>query len=173
MAIHLHEASEAELPAIASLAHTIWNQHYPAIVGQAQVDYMLELFYNANSLKEQVVKKKHRFFLIRDHSINLGFVSVSQEQAGSWFLHKFYIDQGRAGKGAGTEAFRQLLGILAPGELRLTVNRQNYKSINFYFKNGFTIEKVADFDIGEGYVMNDFVMVWKRYKRGALDTSGV
>ena len=41
---------------------------------------------------------------------------------------------------------------------KLTVNRQNFKSINFYFKNGFTIESVADFDIGNGYVMNDFIM---------------
>jgi hypothetical protein len=37
----------------------------------------------------------------------------------------------------------------------------NYKAINFYFKNGFTIEKVADFDIGDGYFMNDFVMIWE------------
>ena len=39
---------------------------------------------------------------------------------------------------------------------------QNYKSINFYFKNGFVIERVADFDIGNNFVMNDFVMIWKR-----------
>jgi ribosomal protein S18 acetylase RimI-like enzyme len=48
-----------------------------------------------------------------------------------------------------------------PKTIRLTVNRQNFKSINFYFKLGFKIEKVADFDIGNGYFMNDFVMLWK------------
>ena len=41
------------------------------------------------------------------------------------------------------------------------VNRMNYKAVNFYFKSGFTIEKVADFDIGDGYFMNDFVMIWE------------
>ena len=59
-------------------------------------------------------------------------------------------------------AFIELLKLLKPEELRLTVNRQNFKSINFYFKNGFKIEQVADFDIGNGYVMNDFVMVWRK-----------
>jgi ribosomal protein S18 acetylase RimI-like enzyme len=44
-------------------------------------------------------------------------------------------------------------------KIKLTVNRQNFKAINFYFKNGFTIESVEDFDIGESYLMNDFVMV--------------
>ena len=52
--------------------------------------------------------------------------------------------------------------MLDPLTVRLTVNRQNFKSVNFYFKNGFTIERVADFDIGNGYVMNDFVMMWKK-----------
>jgi ribosomal protein S18 acetylase RimI-like enzyme len=44
-------------------------------------------------------------------------------------------------------------------ELRLQVNRQNYKAINFYFRNGFIIESIADFDIGDGYFMNDFIML--------------
>jgi hypothetical protein len=44
-------------------------------------------------------------------------------------------------------------------KLKLTVNRKNFKAINFYFKNGYIIESVEDFDIGESYLMNDFVMV--------------
>jgi hypothetical protein len=43
----------------------------------------------------------------------------------------------------------------------LTVNRKNYKAINFYFKNGFTIKEIADFDIGNGFFMNDFIMIKK------------
>ena len=59
-----------------------------------------------------------------------------------------------------------ILGALTPEmpglrELRLQVNRQNFKAINFYFKMGFVIECVADFDIGDGYFMNDFVMLKK------------
>ena len=42
--------------------------------------------------------------------------------------------------------------------ITLTVNRQNYKAINFYFKHGFKIKSVDDFDIGNGFFMNDFVM---------------
>ena len=46
--------------------------------------------------------------------------------------------------------------------MRLTVNRSNFKSINFYFKLGFIIEEVKDFDIGNNYFMNDFIMIYKR-----------
>jgi RimJ/RimL family protein N-acetyltransferase len=73
------------------------------------------------------------------------------------------IDTEQQGKGIGAEAFERLLEHYADArEIRLTVNRQNYKSINFYFKIGFRIERCADFDIGGGFFMNDFVMCWKR-----------
>ena len=58
----------------------------------------------------------------------------------------------------GTITLNELTNLLKPKTYTLTVNRQNYKSINFYFKNGFIINEIADFDIGNGYVMNDFVM---------------
>ena len=45
--------------------------------------------------------------------------------------------------------------------VRLQVNRSNFKAINFYFKKGFVIESAADFDIGNGFFMNDFVMIKK------------
>lgn len=150
------------MPIIAALAQRIWNQHYVSIIGQQQVDYMLSLFYSPAALAEQVHQKQHRFFLVSRDGQKLGFVSVHCEQERDYFINKFYIDQELAGKGIGTEVFVKLLELLDPLTIRLTVNRQNFKSINFYFKNGFVIERVADFDIGKGYVMNDFVMRWKK-----------
>jgi ribosomal protein S18 acetylase RimI-like enzyme len=41
--------------------------------------------------------------------------------------------------------------------LQLQVNRFN-KAKEFYEKLGFTVIKTADFDIGNGYFMNDYVM---------------
>ena len=92
----------------------------------------------------------------------VGFISISFENETDLWIHKFYISQDYQGNGIGTTVFCELLKIInEPKQIRLTVNRQNYKSINFYFKLGFKIEKVADFDIGNGYFMNDFVMLKK------------
>ena len=41
--------------------------------------------------------------------------------------------------------------------LLLQVNRHN-KAKQFYDKLGFKVLKMADFDIGRGYFMNDYVM---------------
>ena len=46
------------------------------------------------------------------------------------------------------------------GALRvvLTVNRRNTGSIAFYERRGYVIRESAVFDIGGGYVMDDYVM---------------
>lgn len=162
MQIKLIPASEGDISTISDLAKTIWNQYYPEIISQEQIDYMLEKMYSAESLKEQLTKKGHLFYFIRYDKHNLGFISVHRESEYNWFINKFYLDQRQAQKGMGTAAFDELLKIIPAEKISLTVNRQNYKSINFYFKNGFKIDRVADFDIGNGFVMNDFVMVWER-----------
>jgi GNAT superfamily N-acetyltransferase len=89
-------------------------------------------------------------------------VSGSEERK-SYFINKFYILQDTAAKGIGSEVFSKIIKLLDASEIKLTCNRKNYKSINFYFKNGFKIDHVADFDIGNGFVMNDFVFVWKEH----------
>ncbi len=156
--IHLNLAEETDLDRIAKMAHDIWNAHYVEMVGQEQVNYMLAKFYNRQSLVEQLLKKKHRFYLIEHQNETIGFLSVSSENESDYFLHKFYIYSDRSNSGIGTQALHAIIHLTKAKTLTLTVNRQNFKSINFYFKNGFKINSVEDFDIGNGYEMNDFVM---------------
>lgn len=160
--INLVPVQEKDIPQLSALAALVWWQHYPSIISKAQISYMLDKMYNSKSLIEQMRGKHHQFYFISYASDTIGFLSVNEEEKGQWFLNKFYIDQTKAAKGVGSLAFKQLLQLLNPQTMRLTVNRQNYKSINFYFKNSFVIEKVANFDIGNGYTMDDFVMLWKK-----------
>jgi diamine N-acetyltransferase len=162
MNISISKAGLSDIPLITSLAKESWNIHYPSIISQEQIDYMLGEMYSAGSLSSQMNEKGHLFLLVLNEGATIGFLSVSSENKSDWFLHKFYILAEGQQKGIGTRVFEKLLGLLdQPASIRLTVNRLNFKSINFYFKNGFTIEKTADFDIGNNFFMNDFVMLWK------------
>ena len=162
MKIELISALENDFTTIAELANSIWLQHYVPIIGEEQVNYMLSTIYSKNSLTEQTQAKKHVFYLIQEVDNTIGFVSISAENKTDYWIHKFYVLQNNQNKGIGSFVFNEVLKQMnQPKTIRLTVNRQNFKSINFYFKLGFKIEKVADFDIGSGYFMNDFVMLWK------------
>lgn len=160
LAILLKPVSVNEIEKISELAKIIWAKHYPPIIGQPQVDYMLKTMYDYESLLKQIKEKGQQFYFITSGNDTIGFLSVTNEGPGSWMLNKLYVLEEQSGKGAGTLIFEELKKLIKPKKISLTVNRKNYKSINFYFKNGFKIDSLAVFDIGNGFVMDDFVMVW-------------
>ena len=160
--VSLRPALPSDLALIRNLAVQIWNVHYPPIIGQQQVDYMLERMYGEAALKQHLEHGPQQFFLVWDEDHALGFIAIADHENGHGYLQKFYVLPTKQSSGLGSQAW-ELLRKARPEfhTWRLQVNRQNYKAINFYFKMGFRIEKVADFDIGDGYVMNDFVMLLK------------
>ena len=157
--ISLRRATEADIPLIRQLAERIWWEHYPSIISDAQIAYMLELMYSDSALRQQMEAEGQEFWLPIKNGQTLGFLAVSRKEDADFFLHKFYLDTRE--KGLGTIVFELLLAqypdLLA---LRLRVNRCNFKSVNFYFKVGFRIEFCIDTPFGAGYVMDDFQMVF-------------
>ena len=162
--MHLEKCKPETLHTVAEMANEIWNAYYTEFLPADQISYMLNKFYALPALQKQV-EEGQTFYTIFDNERAIGFIAVSQSNESEFFIHKFYLYPSDQGRHFGslvmqdiTSRFRNMSSAEKP-TVRLTVNRQNYKAINFYFKNGFTIERVADFDIGNGYHMNDFVML--------------
>ncbi len=159
MEIQLHLAQLHDLPTIGALARRIWQAHYVPMVGQGQVDYMLDTFYSVPALIKQI-KDGQCFQLIQYHSNIIGYLAITNKGEGNYFLNKFYIDNTEQGKGLGAEVLDLALNQYPDMyTISLQVNKHNYKAINFYFKMGFKIDKLFTLDIGEGYIMDDFWMI--------------
>jgi ribosomal protein S18 acetylase RimI-like enzyme len=161
MKLNYRKAKAEDAPLIAMLADRIWKKHYITIITMEQIGFMLEKMYSAESLVKQM-KEGHEFTLVYLDETPVGYISLSTKDNKNYFLHKFYVETNEQAKGIGTRLFSHILSALDNARtIELTVNRKNYKAINFYFRNGFSIKEVADFDIGGGYFMNDFVMIKK------------
>ena len=97
---------------------------------------------------------------IVNDGVRVGYTAVSAS-GGKLFISKLYLLKENRGRGFGTHAL-DLLFDLARGEglssVYLTVNKYNDRAIRTYESNGF--EKVQSIvtDIGEGFVMDDYVM---------------
>jgi predicted acetyltransferase len=144
--IKLIAATNHDLSSISRLAQEIWNQYYPAIISQAQIDYMLSLMYSDESLAQQINEKDHQFFFIRLADKEIGFISIHQENEQDWFLNKFYINQVYAAKGYGAQTFEEIKNLFKPKKISLTVNRQNFKSINFIPANWASLRATLALD---------------------------
>lgn len=153
--------SDEDIKILAALARKIWKAYYPPIIGQKQVDYMLKKMYSFKSLKDQINRDKNVFYAAYIKKEMEGFISVSSQDGRNYTIHKLYISPGIQRKGLGKALIDYSFKNRLYKEIRLTVNRQNIQAINFYFKSGFVIEKVVDIDIGKGFFMNDFVMIYR------------
>ena len=159
MDISFKKATTIDIPLIRSLADRIWWQHYPDIITNDQIIYMLNMMYSEKSIAEQMDNKQDYTLIYADRE-PVGYCAVSEKSPKHYFLHKFYIDTTKHRSGIGSAAFDHILKNDCRGfaEIRLQVNRRNIKAVNFYFKKGFVIDYVEDVDIGSGYSMDDFFM---------------
>lgn len=160
MSLSFKPATTNHIPLLTKLATEIWHKHYPSIISEEQINYMLSTRYSDKALLEAMQKGEH-FYLAYQNDLPVAYTAI--ELIGNfYYLHKFYVDEAKHRTGIGQAFFNYLLSQIGnSNEIKLQVNRQNVKAINFYFKNGFVIEKAEDFNIGNNFYMKDFVMVRK------------
>jgi RsiW-degrading membrane proteinase PrsW (M82 family)/ribosomal protein S18 acetylase RimI-like enzyme len=156
--LSIRKASSKDVPLIKKLADEVWPQTYAPILSKEQIDYMMNMMYSEESLQQQMLKNE--FIIVYNLKIPVGFASFSLMEPGIYKLHKIYVLANQQGKGTGKYLIDQLVNamkIKGATALRLNVNRFN-KSQGFYEKMGFNIINEEKIDIGNGYIMDDYVM---------------
>ncbi len=157
----LVKANSEHIPIIIELTKKIWPVAYGEILSKSQLDYMIDKFYNETALSE-LIQKGHVFYLAQDDNDKyVGFVSYEiNSEPNKTKIHKIYVLPETQGTGLGRQFF-ELVKEKAiennQSNIFLNVNKQNH-AINFYTKLGFAKVKDEVIDIGNGYVMDDYVM---------------
>lgn len=147
---------------VYAVADAIWHQHYTPILGEDQVDYMVEKFLSPDALVEQI-KSGYEYFLFSYDYTFAGFAGILEEE-GKLFLSKLYVDEEFRGKGIGKYMFGKIIEICKMRKLNkiwLTCNRHNTNTLAIYKHLGFQTVREEVTDIGNGYVMDDFVLEYE------------
>ncbi len=158
-ALFIREATLNDIPSIQAITKETWPVAYGPIISQEQMDYMIEWMYSSSSLTEQM-NHGHIFYIAELDKTPIGFASVSKEEDAVYKLNKLYVLPNIQKSGAGKALLNKVI-VYARAQggqlLQLQVNRNNQAKL-FYEKQGFTVLYEADFEIGNGYFMNDYVM---------------
>lgn len=151
---------EGALHEVAALARAIWQEHFPGIIGQAQVDYMLLQGYSLPAMRAEMAAGV-RYTIARLQGRPIGYTAHGPGDADALWLHKLYVAAEHRRRGLA----RTLLGDAQAharqrgcGIIRLRVNRHNRVAVGFYRRVGFRIEAADVKDIGGGFVMDDYLM---------------
>lgn len=160
--LNIYTATSSDFPIIQEIAYVTWPHTFSAILSKEQISYMIEMMYSTAALTEQTTQKKHQYLIVKDETKNLGYASYELNYKGlsKTKIHKIYILPEAQGKGVGKLLMNTITAIAKENQdtcLSLNVNRDN-SAFDFYRNIGF--EKVGEenIDIGDGFLMEDFIM---------------
>lgn len=158
--IEFRRATAADVPLLRELAEKIWRDYYPAIIGVEQVEYMLGWMYSEETITRELAEGVVWEIASLDEEA-AGFFSVTDETDGHAKLNKLYLLPELHGLGLGRAMIERACEVaraLGASEIFLQVNKRNERALRAYERAGFRRVKEAVFDIGGGFVMDDYVL---------------
>jgi ribosomal protein S18 acetylase RimI-like enzyme len=150
-----------ELQHVQHIAHQTWPLTFKDILTPEQIQYMLEWMYNLDTLKQQF-HEGQQFYAVKENDRFIGFTAIElhHPERENVKIHKLYVLPEFHGKGIGLALVDQVKVVALSEKMKtilLNVNRFN-SAVSFYEKYGFRTVKEEVIDIGNGFVMDDFVM---------------
>jgi ribosomal protein S18 acetylase RimI-like enzyme len=158
----IKKATLADIEVIRTLAAQTFPATYQHILTPEQIDYMMDWMYSSESLRNQMEKEHHIYYIAYEECEPAGYVSIQQEDTDLFHLQKIYVLPYFQKYKLGRQLFQQAIkGIKElhpePCRMELNVNRQN-PALGFYEHMGMKKVREGDFPIGNGYYMNDYIM---------------
>lgn len=175
--------TEEQLDELVKMADEIWHEYWPAIIGPAQTDYMVEQFQSREAIVRDMNEHAYRYWILREedgHAVGYtggatekmtgdaahdATIHHSDKMDESWparfFISKIYLYKQERGKHYASrviEFYEQLCRDEGLPVMYLTVNRDNELGVRAYKGRGFQVLEAADNPIGEGFVMTDYIM---------------
>lgn len=160
-------ATDEQKLALADMAEKIWNEYWPAIIGQKQTDYMVAKFQSLEAIKRDMADEGYEYWFIAvceedGEMLPIGYTGGHvEEDSNRFFISKVYLLESERGGGLCSQVvkfYENLCRSRGLDAVYLTVNKNNSIAIRAYKKNGFEIIDAVEKDIGCGFVMDDYIM---------------
>ena len=143
---------------LADIADEIWHEYFPAIIGEAQTDYMVHAFCSFDTMKENAMFAGYTYSFIKLNGEDIGYTAVKPD-GDRLFLSKLYIKRDHRGNGYARQVIDHHRAFACEHGLRaiwLTVNKGNASSIAAYRAMGFELIGAGKNDIGNNFFMDDY-----------------
>lgn len=164
--------TDADRHLLAEMAAAIWGEYWPAHIGEAQTAYMVEHFQSFEAIVRDMAEHEYEYWFLvateqADSSDDLqrrivGYTGGHNEpETNRFFISKIYLYEDARGHGYArrvVEFYEDLCFARGLDAMYLTVNKYNELGIRAYLGTGFDIIDSVVTDIGEGFVMDDYVM---------------
>lgn len=152
--------TDHKLRRTAEMAIDIWHECFEGVISDEQIDYMLENFQSFAAIKKQVGSENYEYFNFVLDGTRIGYFAVAAQPDNTMMLSKLYMYKEYRGNGYAKKAFEFIKDLARQKGFKsiwLTVNRHNYGAMKVYEAFGMKIIREQVTDIGNGFVMDDYV----------------
>jgi diamine N-acetyltransferase len=153
---------ESEVATLCALAREIWRAHYPGIISEAQIEYMLAERYDDAVIRSELQRGDLWWDVLMLDGTMAGYISYFQTDVpGTIKIDKLYLHpsvQRQSYGGLLIDHVARRMAAQGCQRLTLAVNRRNKTAIAAYRKNGFCITDTSLKKIGGGFWMDDYLM---------------
>ena len=157
--IPLSADDPAQIQRMSRLATTIVKDYFDPLIGAAQNDYMIARFQTPDAIAAQLANGYEYFFISDEAGCILGFLAYVREPE-RLYLSKFYLQKDQRGHGY-SRTMRDFVIQAAVNaglsHIELNVYKHNDATLAAYEALGFTRLRAEANDIGNGFVMDDYV----------------
>ncbi len=159
---------------ISTLADLIWRHHYADIISSEQIDYMLAQRYQPELIERQIINPDIWWRKLVVDGMIIGFCCSmrTSNNPDELKIDKLYIHCDHQRRGYGGMLVGNAIEIMRENNLQsliLTVNKRNQTAILAYQHYGFEITGDNIVDIGDGFVMNDYLMTFTKPATGIFN----
>lgn len=159
----LIKATGKDIPLIQDLARRSWVNAYAEILSEEQMEYMLSEMYSEQEIGKHLQNHDYHYYLIVDEKNDSyeGFIGYEHNyEDKTTKLHRIYLVPESKGKGLGKAALQFLNEKVSEnGNKRIILNVNKHNAARkFYESQGYRVYEEGVFDIGNGFVMDDFLM---------------
>lgn len=144
---------------MSTFATEIVKNYFDPLIGPAQNDYMIARFQSPEAIHTQLEKGYHYFFVTDNAHTPIGFLAYVIE-CDRLYLSKFYLHQTQRGKGYARTMLDFVINAAKNTSrtlIELNVYKHNDQARAVYEHFGFTIRRSEENDIGNGFIMDDYV----------------
>lgn len=180
-------STEEDIQNVAKLAEDIWREIWTEILGEAQTEYMLEIFQSPEVITRDIQTRCHVYWLLREGDEVVGYIACAKEiqnalssddpASGPWIHHSKEVDahytrrlyitkiyltpeaRGRRYSAQIFEHFDHYAQTFDAEVMYLQVSRENNPAVQAYAKNGFDVVQFQDNPIGNGFYLSTYVML--------------
>lgn len=155
----VHCQNDEMLKEVASAANVIWHEYFPFLLSDEQIDYMVDKFQSFDAIKEQTKHEHYKYYQVLIDEKMVGYIGLKFEPD-RLFLSKLYLKKEARGNDYASKMMDFVFDVARKQcyeSVYLTCNKYNENSLKVYVKKGFKRIDEAVIDIGNGFVMDDYI----------------